>query len=65
VTLSKTRDIARSLVSAKKTISISGELKYQVCDKTVCYPPTSVAVKWQLQALPLDLKRSPKGIQYK
>ena len=23
------------------------------------------AVKWQLQVLPLDLKRSPKGIQYK
>ena len=65
VTPSKTRDVARSLVSAKKTISISGELKYQVCDKTVCYPPTSVAVKWQLHVLPLDLKRSPKGIQHK
>jgi hypothetical protein len=65
VTPSKTRDVARSAVSAQKTISIAGELKYQACDKAVCYLPTSVPVKWQLQVLPLDLKRSPKGIQHK
>jgi AhpC/TSA family protein/cytochrome c biogenesis DsbD-like protein len=65
VTPSKTRDVARSVVSAQKTISITGELKYQACDKAVCYLPTSVPVKWQLQVLPLDLKRSPKGIHHK
>jgi hypothetical protein len=46
---SPTSDIARSLVSAGKTISISGELRYQACDKTVCYPPTSVPVMWTLK----------------
>jgi hypothetical protein len=64
VTPSKTRDIVRSLVSAEKTISITGELKYQACDKAICYPPTAVPVKWQLQILPLDLKRSPEAIQH-
>lgn len=65
VTPSKPADAVRSVVSAQRTISIAGELKYQVCDKTVCYPPTSVAVSWQLQILPLDLKRSPGAIQHK
>jgi hypothetical protein len=65
VTFSKVRDGLRSLVSAGKTISIIGELKYQACDKTVCYLPTSMAVKWQFQALPLDLKRSPEALRHK
>ena len=63
-TSSKTGDVVRSLVSAQKTISIAGQLKYQVCDKTVCYPPTSVPLKWQLQVVPLDLERSPKAIRH-
>ena len=65
VTPSKLSDALRSLVSAQRTISIAGELKYQACDQTVCYPPTSVPVSWQLQVLPLDLKRSPGAIQHK
>jgi hypothetical protein len=65
VTPSKPADALRSLVSAQRTISIAGELKYQACDQTVCYPPTSVPVSWQLQIIPLDLKRSPGAIQHK
>ena len=65
VTFSKVRDGFRSLVSAGKTILITGELKYQACDKTVCYLPTSVPVKWQVQVLPLDLKRSPEAIRHR
>ena len=61
---SEARDVARSLVGVQKTISITGELKYQACDKATCYPPTSVPLKWQLQILPLDLKRSPNGIRH-
>jgi len=64
VTPSETRDVVRSLVGAQKTISIAGELKYQACDKAICYPPTSVPLKWQLQILPLDLKRSPDAIRH-
>jgi AhpC/TSA family/Thiol:disulfide interchange protein DsbD, N-terminal len=64
LTPSETRDVVRSLVSAQKTISITGELKYQACDMAICYPPASVPLKWQLQILPLDLKRSPKAIRH-
>ena len=65
VTPSKPADAVRSLVSAERTISIAGELKYQACDKTVCYPLTSVPVSWQLEIIPLDLKRSSGAIQHK
>jgi hypothetical protein len=65
VAFSKLRDGLRSLTSSEKTIPITGELKYQACDKTTCYVPTSVPVTWQLQVSPLDLKRSPEGIRHK
>ena len=65
VTFSRVRDGLRSLVSAGKTILITGELQYQACDKTVCHLPTSVPVKWQVEVLPLDLKRSPEAIRHK
>jgi hypothetical protein len=65
VTPSKASDAIRSLFSKERTVFVTGDLKYQACDQTVCYPPTSVPVKWQLQVLPLDLKRSPKAIQHK
>jgi hypothetical protein len=64
VTPSKASDAIRAVFSKERTISIIGDLKYQACDQTACYPPTSVPVKWQLQVLPLDLKRSPKAIQH-
>jgi hypothetical protein len=65
VTPSRTADALRSVFSKERTISITGDLRYQACDLTVCYPPTSVPVRWQLRILPLDLKRSPKAIQHK
>jgi hypothetical protein len=65
VGVSKVTDGARALFSTRKTVSIVGELQYQACDKTICYPPASVPVKWELQIGPLDLKRSPKAIQHK
>jgi hypothetical protein len=65
VTPSKASDAIRAVFSKERTISITGELKYQACDKTICYPPTSVPVKWELRILPLDLKRSPESIQHK
>jgi hypothetical protein len=65
VTPSRISDGLRSVLSKERTISITGDLRYQACDQRVCYPPTSVPVTWQLQILPLDLKRSPKAIQHK
>jgi hypothetical protein len=52
VSVSKLRDGVRALFSPRKTVSIVGELEYQACDKTICYPPASVPVKWELQVRP-------------
>ena len=65
VNSSRTSDIVRALVSSKKTVSITGELNYQACDKAVCYLPTSIPVMWSLQVFPLDLKRSPDAIRHR
>jgi hypothetical protein len=47
------------------TVAINGKLEYQACDKTTCYLPTSVPVKWQLQVFPLDRTRAPVEIRHK
>lgn len=62
---SQAKDGIRAVLSAGRMISISGELQYQACDKTICYVPTSVPVKWELNVRPLDLRRSPKDIRHK
>jgi hypothetical protein len=54
-----------SLGKDGKIFTISGKLEYQACDKTICYPPTSVPVKWQLQVFPLDRARAPMNIRHK
>ena len=54
-----------SLATDGKTLTIAGKLEYQACDKTICYVPTSVPVKWQLQVFPLDRTRAPVDIRHK
>jgi AhpC/TSA family/Disulphide bond corrector protein DsbC len=55
----------RAMLRSAKTVSIAGGLQYQACDATICYPPTSVPVKWELKVEPLDLHRSPNDIRHK
>ena len=55
----------RAVLGASNTVSISGELQYQACDATICYPPTSVSLRWELKVEPLDLHRSPENIRHK
>jgi hypothetical protein len=54
-----------SLEDDGKLFTITGKLEYQACDKTTCYVPTSVPVKWQLQVFPLDRTRAPAEIRHK
>jgi AhpC/TSA family protein/cytochrome c biogenesis DsbD-like protein len=58
-------DGIRAVFSVGKTLSIAGELQYQACDATICYPPMSVPVKWELKVQPFDLHRSPGDIRHK
>jgi hypothetical protein len=54
-----------SLGKDGRLFTITGKLEYQACDKTICYVPTSVPVRWQLQILPLDRVRAPENIRHK
>lgn len=48
-----------------KPLTITGKLEYQACDKTTCYVPIAVPVKWQVQVFPLDRVRAPVEIRHK
>lgn len=48
-----------------KLLTISGKLEYQACDKTICFVPTSVPVKWEIKVFPLDRTRAPVDIRHK
>ena len=54
-----------SLGKDGKIFTITAKLEYQACDKTTCYVPTAVPVKWQLQVFPLDRTRAPVNIRHK
>jgi hypothetical protein len=58
-------EFAGSLGKGDKVVTITGKLEYQACDKTTCFAPTSVPVKWQLQVFPLDRSRAPAKIRHK
>jgi len=65
IPVSKVGAGVRAVLGSARTVSIAGELQYQACDATICYPPTSVPVKWELKVEPLDLHRSPENIRHK
>jgi len=54
-----------SLGKDGKIFTITGKLEYQACDKTICYLPTSVPVKWELHVFPLDRTRAPADMRHK
>jgi hypothetical protein len=65
VQLSTAADFNTSLGANGKTLTVAGKLEYQACDKTTCFPPTSVPVQWQLQVVPLDRTRVPEDLRRK
>jgi hypothetical protein len=54
-----------SLGDDGKVLNITGKLEYQACDKTMCFVPTSVPVKWQIKVFPLDRTRAPVSMRHK
>jgi hypothetical protein len=56
---------SNALAGDGRTLTITGKLEYQACDRTTCFLPTSVPVQWHLQVLPLDRQRAPDNIRHK
>jgi hypothetical protein len=65
VRVSSSSEFWGSLGRDGKTFATTGKLEYQACDKTICYLPTSVPVKWELHVFPLDRTRAPMEIRHK
>ncbi len=65
VKISSSSEFWGSLGKDGKNIGVSGKLEYQACDKTTCFIPTSVPLKWNVQVFPLDRTRSPVDIRHK
>ena len=63
--VSSTSEFWGGLGKDGRILTITGKLEYQACDKTICYVPTSVPVKWQIQVFPLDRTRAPVEIRHK
>ena len=63
--VSSVAEFSNSLGTDGKTFTITGKLEYQACDSKICFLPTSVPVRWQLQVLPLDRQRAPEDIRHK
>jgi hypothetical protein len=65
VKVSSSSEFWGSLGKDGKNFTIAGRLEYQACDKTICYLPASVPVKWELHVFPLDRTRAPVDIRHK
>lgn len=65
VKVSSTSEFWGSLGKDGKTLTITGKLEYQACDKTTCFVPAGIPVKWQLHVVPLDRTRAPLDIRHK
>jgi hypothetical protein len=63
--VSTTSEFWGSLGREGKIFTLTGKLEYQACDKTTCFPPTSLPVEWQVKVLPLDRTRAPAAIRHK
>jgi hypothetical protein len=64
VIVSSDEHFLASLTQSKK-LTLNGTFFYQACDQEKCYLPQQTAVSWDVQVLPLDVKRSPEAIQHR
>ena len=65
IKVSSTSEFWGSLGKDGKILDITGKLEYQACDKTTCFVPAAIPVKWQLHVVPLDRTRAPLDIRHK
>ena len=59
------RDWGDALDKGPTTLVLQGNLDYQVCSETKCFPPETLPVQWSFEVRPLDLERPPEALQLK
>jgi len=63
VTLGDGRALRELLSLPDPVVVISGELRYQVCSKSVCHPPSAEPVEWRLPVRAFDRDRVPEDLR--
>jgi len=58
-------DVLQPILSGSKELKITGRLRYQACDDSICYLPQNVPLEWIVKVDPLDRDRVPEPIQHK
>ncbi len=53
------------LFAKSPQLAVKGELEYQACTSTVCFPPVKAPVEWAINLRQLDRQRAPQDIQHK
>ena len=59
------RDWSDALDKGPTTLVLQGNLDYQVCSETKCFPPETLPVQWSFEVRPLDRERPPEAQQRK
>ena len=65
VTLAGGKEMAELLQSPDPSLTIRGNLDYQVCSDKVCYPPRALQLSWTLKVRPLERERPPEPLRRK
>jgi len=53
------------LLAREPNLVVKGQLEYQACTSSVCFPPVKAPVEWTIHMLQLDRERVPEAIQHK
>lgn len=62
VVVPASRSVVKRAASRDGSLTVSGVLKYQACDNTICYAPVSVPVTWTV-ALKADTPHDTKQLR--
>ncbi len=55
----------RPVLNDKQQLIVEGTFRYQACDDKMCFPPTSVPLKWVFQVERHDPQRAPAELQHR
>ena len=65
VTLAGGKEMGELLQSPDPSLTIRGNVDYQVCSDRVCYPPRALPLSWTLKVRPLERERPPEPLRRK
>ncbi len=57
-------DEVRPFVNPRGEVAVEGTFRYQACDDKVCYPPTTVPLRWVFQLQEHDRTRPPNSLRH-